>query len=129
MVIQVFLLACLNSIAGAVVDEPNEPQRHLLQQPVQPQTKEYQTKLRIEEKKHLSGVSSKKDKQLQKKVQMDLAQNVAALPLTNVKISVRNGEVLLRGMVPSKLEMDLIVDRTKNVSGVTRVVNQMQLQN
>ena len=46
----------------------------------------------------------------------------------NVKVIVKNGAVTLRGVVETQAEKDLIEARAKDVTGVTSVINEIEVK-
>lgn len=67
-------------------------------------------------------------RQIRKSVLDKSTKEVDSVNARNIKIMTVNGTVTLRGVVESEAEKDAIEARAKNVAGVTRVDNQLEVK-
>lgn len=77
-----------------------------------------------------SGSMSADDTQLEKRVRRAIqSDNALGTDAQNIKVTANNGTVTLRGPVSSDNLKDQIENRIKNIAGVKKVDNQLQVTN
>jgi len=67
-------------------------------------------------------------RQIRKSIVVEKGKDGDSVNARNIKIMTVNGAVTLRGVVESEAERDSIEARAKNVTGVTRVDNQLEVR-